>query len=158
MWRHVLSVDEQKPKHVQCWDSFWGCCVSATLFKALACPSSPHLFLFHSYRCATMKPHARATPPGQGQTVACLTRLKSLRPLRTKGPRVGFHLFQPLTSDRIMNNTQVHMHWFNSAKIHPDIWVNTVYFVLLSHTARAESAQIPRCVSFSGELETLHVT
>lgn len=101
IWRPVLTVGEQKPINVQCKDGCWECSVSASLFKTFTFPSSPHLFLSCLYRCATMKPHAPVTLPGQGQTVVCLTRLKSLRPLRKKDPRVGFHFFQPLTSDRI---------------------------------------------------------
>ena len=89
MWRQLgmLPVEIVAKKYLG---------VSASLFTALTFPSSPHLFLSDLYRCATMKPHARVTPPGRGQTVACLTRLKSLRSIRTKDPRVGFHPFPPL--------------------------------------------------------------
>lgn len=121
-------------------------CVSTFIYSSYV-PLVTHLFLSDLYRCATMKPHAPVTPPGRGQTVACLTHLKSLRTLRTKDPRVGFHLFQPLAPDR-MNNTHVYVHSFDLAKIHSDSY--SVYVVLqycnviLSHTVRSESAQILR--------------
>lgn len=102
--------------------------VSASSLTALTYPASSNLLLSDLYRCVTMKPHAPVTPPGQGQTVACLTRLNSLRPLKKKDPRVGFHLLQLLASDR-MNNTQVYLHSFNLlAMIHTNIY--TVYVVL----------------------------
>lgn len=88
--------------------------VSPPLFTAHTCPSSPHLCLADLYRCATMKPHAPATPPGRGQTVACLIRPKSLRPLRKKDPRVGFHLFQPLVSHAVIRTRLLEL-WFTPA-------------------------------------------
>lgn len=118
--------------------------MSASLFTALTFPSSPFLSLSDLYRCVTTKPHAPVTPRGRGQTVACLTRLNSLRPLRKKDPRVGFHLLQPLASNR-MNITHIYLHSFNLAMTHANIY--TVYVVFqgsLSHTVRSESAQILR--------------
>lgn len=82
-----------------------------------------------------MKLHAPVTPPGRGQTVACLTHLKSLRPLRTKDPRVGFHLFQPLASDR-KDNKHVYAHSFNLAKIHTDLYI---MYMLFCNTAMSFS-------------------
>lgn len=53
-------------------------------------------FLSLLYRCATMKPRVLVTPPGLGRTVACLTHLKSLCPVRIQDQKVGLQLLQPL--------------------------------------------------------------
>lgn len=132
--------------------------VSASLSAALTNPiiiSSPSVW---SHRCVTMKPHAPVTPPGRGQTVACLTLLNSLRPLRKKDPRVGFHLLQPLASDR-MHNTQVYLHSFNLlAMIHDNLYLLYMWFCNShSRTIRFWLAQIHEFHRCTGVVKTFHV-
>lgn len=102
------------------------------------------------HRYATMKPHAPVTPPGPGQTVACLTRLKSPMSLQKKNPRVGF---QPFYSRHPPSKNEYIHPFFNLAQIHIDRMfnVNVITVSLSDALLDLSQSHIPEFHRSTGE-------
>lgn len=68
------------------------------------------------YRCATMKPLVLVMPPGQGRTVACLTHLKSVTPVRIQDQKVGLQLLQPLLHSFVLETLHTNLYFVSGTE------------------------------------------
>lgn len=63
-----------------------------------------------------MKPLVLVTTPGQGRTVACLTHLKSVTPVRTQDQKVGLQLLQPLLHSFVLETLHTNLYFVSGTE------------------------------------------